>query len=63
MVAHVLKNQKIPVSAQYQTLEVVEVLVDLVDSPVVVYTDSVTMEPYPDLVDCGDSLSHQPLVE
>ena len=58
MVAHVLKNQEIPVSAQYQTLEMVqvlvdlaEVLVDLVDSPVVVDTTFVTMGPYPDLVD------------
>ena len=54
MVAHVLKNQEIPVSAQYQTLEVVEVLVDLVDSPVVVDTDFMTMASYPDLVNWGD---------
>ena len=52
-------------SAQYQTpemvevlvdlvevpVDLVEVLVDLVDSPVVVDTSFVTMEPYPDLVD------------
>ena len=50
-------------SAPYQTLEVVEVLVYLVDSPVVIDKDFVTMELYPDLVDWGDSLSHQPLVE
>ena len=58
MVAFALKNQKIPVSAQYQTpemlqvlVDLVEVLVDLINSPVVIDTNFVTMEPDLDLVD------------
>ena len=50
-------------STLYQTLEVIDVLVDLVDSPVVVDKNFVTMATYSDLVDLGDLLSHQPLVE